>query len=681
MNKNMIALLIASAMVSVPVVSSVKAQNTTDSAEAAKTGRAATEVFGRKWNLNRPRLSPDGTKMVYQLARKGENYVAWVDLSKPGARPNIIAKSGYVRNKGDRQIVAWRFVGNDTVVASLFGRENFGGQLGDVSRLVAYDITEKSPKPRPLAWDGVAGNGGNIMHINHEDQKLLVERSTLKGQGRPEVVNIDVKSGKVSMVQRTNPIVNGWFADGNGVVRGGFSNSRGGTEKMLYRSGAKGAMKTISKVKDDSFTGGALTPSAFLSEPDMAYAIINDDGYGKVYKVNMKTQERVEMVKETPGYDVEGVITRQSDGRVMGFSLFNGRSYVEYVDPVAKEIQQFLDEDFGKNNASIISADKDFSKLLIEVAKPSQLATYYYYNLTSGEFRPLGFQSNILKNAEMNPVEAVDYKASDGMKIQAIVTYPRHRTHRKDLPVIVMPHGGPFGVKDRVEFGFFPWAQSMAELGYVVIQPNYRGSGGYGTEFVKEGRKANGYGMRMQDDLNDAVSWFAKEGLVDANRACVMGWSYGGYAAARGAQRDPNFWKCAVAGAGIYDVPMMNDYDLRVFGTFGASFQGTSDDPVGTSPARFAKDDWAPIMIVAGARDTRIPLEQSRTLVSRLKSSGKSQGTDFDYIEQKEGTHNLPYEDVHIEWLEAAGKWAERFNPAYISSDPDQAKPIKIRSN
>ncbi len=681
MKKNMIALLIASAMVSVPVVSSVKAQGAIDSAEAAKTGRVATEVFGRKWNFNNPSLSPNGDKMVYQVSRNGEYYLAWIDLTKASSKPRIIAKSGELIEKGDRRIISYRFVGNDTVVATLFGRENFFGQLGDVSRLVAYDIDQPNPKPRPLAWKGAAGNGASIMHIDHDEKYMLVERSSLDENGAAEVIKVNVDDGKFSMVQRSNPIVGGWFTDSKGVVRGGGGSSRGGTQKMLYRSGNKGAFKTKSKVKDKSFTGGALFPSILMDEPDMAYALSNHEGFNKVYKVNLATQEFVEMVKETPGYDVQAVIPNKDGNDIAGFVLFNGRTYVEYVDEVPKQIKEFLDDEFGDNNARIISRDEDYSKILIEVAKPNQLATFYFYNLLTGEFRALGHQSNILKNAELNPVEAVDYKASDGMKIQAIVTYPRHRTHRKNLPVLVMPHGGPFGVKDEVEFGFFAWAQAMAELGYVVIQPNYRGSGGYGTEFVKEGRKPNGYGHRMQDDLNDAVTWFAKEGLVDANRACIMGWSYGGYAAARGAQRNPEIWKCAIAGAGVYDFPKMKAYDTRAFGSFGANFQATADNLVEVSSARNTDGDWSPIMIVAGARDARIPLEQARTLVSNLKSSGKKETIDFAYIEQKKGTHNLPYEDVHIEWLKAAEDWMDRFNPAYISSDPDQAKPIKIRSN
>jgi dipeptidyl aminopeptidase/acylaminoacyl peptidase len=135
-------------------------------------------------------------------------------------------------------------------------------------------------------------------------------------------------------------------------------------------------------------------------------------------------------------------------------------------------------------------------------------------------------------------------------------------------------------------------------------------------------------------------------------------------------------WKCAMAGAGVYDFPMMKAYDTRAFGDFGANFQATSDDLIGISSARNTNGKWAPILIVAGLRDARIPIEQSRTLVSRLKGSGKKEGIDFRYVEQPKGTHNLPYESVHIEWLVEVENWARRFNPPYIASDPDKEPAV-----
>jgi dipeptidyl aminopeptidase/acylaminoacyl peptidase len=165
---------------------------------------------------------------------------------------------------------------------------------------------------------------------------------------------------------------------------------------------------------------------------------------------------------------------------------------------------------------------------------------------------------------------------------------------------------------------------------------------------------------------------YAAKGDVDAGRACIMGWSYGGYAAARGAQRDAKIWRCAVAGAGVYDMPLMHKWDAEHLSRFRSGFQATSDDPEGISPALHPEGPWAPLLIVAPERDARIPMEQSRTLVAALKKAGKIEGKDFRYVIQPKGTHNLPYDDVHMEWITEALAWMARFNPAYIPSDSDR---------
>ncbi|MEE9434798.1 MAG: prolyl oligopeptidase family serine peptidase [Sphingorhabdus sp.] len=642
-------------------------------------GRVATEVFGRKPNMQNPQISPDGTKIAYKAVRGSKDYIVYIDMSKKPIKPKVIVAATEVVDAGDRTVAGWRWVGNNKLILTMRSRDIFFGERGDVSRLVAYDLSTK--KLTTLAWDGAAGNGGSVRHIDHDNEEMTVQRSSLKNRGRSEVIKIDVNTGKYKMVQRSNTVISGYATDSKGVVRAAFGSNSSGQQRVLYRSDGKGNLKTVSKAVDKDFTGeGVIFPQVFLSEPDMAYAMSRNSGFNKLYKVNMKTGEESEPVFEKEGYDVQGLITNYDDTDVVGVRVFNGRTYSHYFEPKRKAVQKFLDESFGKYNARLQSIDRDFKKLIVHVGKPSQRGAFYLYDLESGKFSRLGWVSNKLKDAELNPMGAVDYTASDGMKIQAIMTYPRHRKTRKNLPVIVMPHGGPFGAKDDIRFGYFPWTQAMAELGYVVIQPNYRGSGGYGSEFEKEGRKPNGYGGRMQDDLNDAVTYFAEKGLVDKNRACIMGWSYGGYATARGAQRDPEVWRCAIAGAGVYDFPMMKAYDTRTFGSFGASYQATADDLVEISSARNTKGKWSPIMIASGLRDARIPIEQARVLVSRLKSSGKVEGKDFKYIENKKGTHNLPFEQQHVEWLVEAEKWLAMHNPAYIDTDPDKPLPVSVTS-
>jgi dipeptidyl aminopeptidase/acylaminoacyl peptidase len=686
----MATLLLSAAMLSVTPLATAHAADAAQETTEGKTpivvegriGRAETAVFGKRPFMRTPRLSPDGTKIAVMMSKNGVDNLGWIDLTKPGSAPTFFLAAEEQREVGDRSVQSWRWVGNKTIVYTLTSRENIGGGRFDMARLVGYDID--TGKMTPIAWDQAGANGARLMHIDHDKETVLIQRDSIKGgvdyNGNPEVIEASVRTGKFTIVQRPNVMVSSWISDGKGVIRAGTGDDGdSGKERLMYRSDGKSAFKTVSNEADKTFTGTQITPDVFLDEPDMAYATSNKDGFRKVYKVDLKTMQTVgEPIFGIKGYDVDGIVSNEDDNDMAGVNYTSTKERTKWFDPRLAQIQKFFDEDFGRGNVRIISRSKDDTKLLVFKGKPSEPGGYFVYDTESGKMQLLGWYHPVLKDADMNPMESIRYKASDGMEIEAVVTYPRHRPVRKNLPVIVMPHGGPFGIRDQEEFGFFPWHQAMAELGYVVIQPNYRGSGGYGKEFVKEGRKSNGYGIRMQDDLNDAVTWFANSGLIDKNRACIMGWSYGGYATARGAQRDPGVWKCAMAGAGVYDFPMMKAYDTRAFGDFGANFQATSDDLIGISSARNTNGKWAPILIVAGLRDARIPIEQSRTLVSRLKGSGKVEGTDFRYVEQPKGTHNLPYEDVHIQWLQEAEAWARRWNPPYIASDTDKEPPVTV---
>lgn len=669
------ALGLVLALASAVPMNSAAAQKaiSTDKAPADK-GLASrvlpVSVFAKRPFMGQPRISPDGTKVVAQMAKDKKGFLGLIDLSKPGAPPKFFIATDEYRDIGDRTVASWRWVGNDNVVVTMASRENIYGQRADVTRLIGYNV--KTGKLTPLAWDKATGYASGILHIDHDAGKFLLERqSEAYGTERwqlPEVVRVDVGTGKYEVVQRPNPLVDSWIADGRGVIRAATgSDPDTGKDRLLYRSNASEQFRTVANEADKSFTGASIVPQIFLDEPDMAVALSNRDNYRRAYKVNMKTMALGPVVFEKPGYDVEnGLYANWERNKLIGAGVIEEGDREYWFDADWREIQSNMDAQFGRGNAHLESRDRKDEKLIFFAGKSDQPGGYYLYDTTSGKLSLLGWVHPILEGASANPMATVVYTARDGVKIPAVVTMPRHRQGARNLPVVVLPHGGPFGVRQKEEFGFFPWHQALAEQGYVVIEPNYRGSGGYGKDFVLKGRAPDGYGKRMQDDLNDAVTWFAKQGTIDPKRACVMGWSYGGYAAARGAQRDADVWRCAIAGAGIYDFPMMTTWDRDRFGKFGAGFQATSNDPIGISSARHPEGKWAPILIVAGLRDQRIPIEQSRTLISRLKGAGKREGTDFRYIEQPQGTHNLPYEDVATEFLEETHKWLERWNPAYI---------------
>jgi acetyl esterase/lipase len=624
------------------------------------------------------RLSPDGNKIVARLARGGTDYLAWLDLSKPGSKPVLIAAAGEYKGIGDRTVKSFRFVGNDNIVFELWSRELVYGQRIDVTRLVAYNLA--STKLTPLGWEGAFGQAANILHIDHDRSKITFERESERyGTERwqlPEVIRVDVTNGDIETLVRPNPIVQQWFADGKGVVRGGIGYDRdNGKVRILYRSGPDGNFETVYNQADRDHTDSTIVPMMFLDEPDMAIVRSNKDGYQKLYKANLRTLELGQPIFERPGHDVGDVIEDDNGAKMIGVSVTEDGPRTIWLDRDLSEIQSYLDEALGKGAATIVSASRDYRKLLVHAGMPNQAGAYFYYDVTSGRFARLGWRDELLQDRRLNPVSTIRYRASDGETISAVLTMPRHRSGR-NLPLVVMPHGGPFGVRDAEEYDH--WPQAMAELGYVVVQPNYRGSGGYGREWVLKGRNS-GFGLRMQDDLNDAVTHLASQGIVDPKRVCMMGWSYGGYASARAAQRDADKYRCAIAGAGVYDLTTMRIYDKGYLGAFGAKYltAGTADlDSV--SPAANTSGRWAPIMIVHGTRDMRVPISQAKLLVSRLKGSGKRQGEDFDFLEQPKNTHNLPYNEDRVGWLVAAERWLERFNPAYIESDTDKPVPVRI---
>ena len=624
------------------------------------------------------RLSPKGDRMLATLGGGNDFLYAVIDLVK-GGKPQVFATAQTYKDAGQRTLSSYRWFDDRYVLLTLTSRENVAGFRVDLQRLASFDT--QTGKVQDLGWDNATADAADVLHLDPDNGRVLVARQA-NGDGNTEraflyqVDWIDVASGKIlQTVQRTNPIVNGWIADGDGIVRMGTSYDRdSGQARYLYRSGPKENFRTVQKTKDVDFTGTGIQPQIFLDEPDMAIVSSNHEGHDAIYKANLATMEITEKLFDVAGYDVGGAIPTEDEKNLAGYAYATDRVHYKWVDPKLVQVQQYFDEQFGESNWQIVSTNKGDTKFIIALARPSQLDTYYLYDLSSGSLKLVSYESIKLKDGMLNPVSMLNYKASDGLSMQAAVTMPRLRTGQKNLPVVVLTHGGPYGVRDYASYD--QWAQSIAEQGYVVVQPNYRGSGGYGSEFLKAGRK-DGFGTRMQDDLNDAVDTLAAQGTVDKLRACMMGWSYGGYASARAAQRDPDRWRCTIAGAGVYDLPKMRAYDEEYLGNFGANYLSKGAASLtDVSPARNAGGKWSPILIVHGVRDPRVPIEQARTLRDALKGAGKKEGVDYAYLEQPKNGHYGIYftKEERLEWLGGATAWLARYNPAYTQDDADFAK-------
>ena len=311
----------------------------------------------------------------------------------------------------------------------------------------------------------------------------------------------------------------------------------------------------------------------------------------------------------------------------------------------------------------IASASEDWSKILYLVNGFDTPGRYILQDIATGELTGIvGARSDIAAEA-VAEVATISYKARDGLGIQGILTWPSGSTpeSRKNLPLIVMPHGGP-AAYDRVGFDWM--AQYFANRGYLVLQPNFRGSTGYGTAFMQAGHGE--WGGKMQDDVSDGVLGLVKAGMADPERVCIVGASYGGYSALAGGAFTPELYDCVVAIAPVSDLPRMIrdvkrergsrhwavDYWQELIGDPRAE----KDKLEAISPVNAADKFTAPVLLIHGKKDTVVPIEQSEVMERALKKANK----DVTFVELKTEDHWLSYGETRLETLKAMSSFVDQ---------------------
>lgn len=273
-----------------------------------------------------------------------------------------------------------------------------------------------------------------------------------------------------------------------------------------------------------------------------------------------------------------------------------------------------------------------------------------------GKPESLGQYYPDLKSEMLGEVIPVGYSARDGQRIPSYVTLPptvRDTSQIKDLPFIVLPHGGPYA-RDSQRFDYF--SQFFASRGFAVLQMNFRGSEGYGEAFEKAGREN---WMIMQDDVEDGTKWLVEKGYADPDRICIAGWSYGGYAALMGAAKNPELYKCAVAMAALTDISrhISDQRDYR-FGEqsaksfIGAGFE-SKDDIKANSPVKIAEDITVPLLLAHGELDQQVNFNQFKLMKRALKESS----ADVTYMEFKDEDHYLSNEENRQDFFKGLDKF------------------------
>jgi len=374
----------------------------------------------------------------------------------------------------------------------------------------------------------------------------------------------------------------------------------------------------------------------------------NDKSKLYTYDPNNRT---FELMYEDPEYDVAGPVggCRQAQGGASIDEKTNELIYVSYY--AEKPVRLFFDEDSQQTNDMLNNAfpgsdvrpitwSKDRSKLVIAVSSSTNPGDYYYFDKENGTLSFLWDRSPWINRDMLAPKQPISYVARDGLKIHGYLTIPNN-TNGKNLPMVVHPHGGP---NARDTFGYDPYVQFLANRGYVVFQPNFRGSTGYGAYHYISANKQ--FGKTMQDDITDGVNYLIREGIADKDRIGIFGGSYGGYATMAGLAFTPDLYAAGINYVGVVDLELLQEGSNRNSRRFNGFYHelrlewGDPDLPedmeyiIETSPLRQAHKIKSPVLIMHGAQDNNVKLVHAKRLADKLDTLGK----EYEwYVEPYEG--------------------------------------------
>lgn len=405
----------------------------------------------------------------------------------------------------------------------------------------------------------------------------------------------------------------------------------------------------------------------FGQTPDTVLVGIDENGtLADIHEVNIATGQVGKRLVED-GLDVQPIHDRNTE-LLIGIIISGYDDDLVFLDKDLDSKWLSVKSAFPGNRVTLSSTSYDRTRWVVEVEGPHNSGTYYLVDLASHQAISLGERYPDIKPQDVGAFQWFDYKAQDGTALKAMVTLPPGYTMEtaRNLPGVVLPHGGPQG-RDYDRFDW--WAQAVASRGYVVIQPEFRGSGGFGQAFERAGWGQ--WGKIMQTDVSDAFKAVAAKGIVDPGRTCVHGWSYGGYATMASVTVQQGLYRCAIAGAGVYDLNAMLVWTGA--GTIEGSLDPTNrywktsmglngtNDPAGDaiSPAKLASRISVPVMLIHGREDTTVPIEQSNRMADAMRAANKP----FEYVVLEKETHHLEEAETRTKMLQAAIGFLLKNNP------------------
>ena len=610
-----------------------------------------TEAFASRGLLNSLDMSPDGRRIAATSFHKGDTIVVLLD----GNTREVVAN--YAMPK--KFAFEWmQWAGPDKLLVSIAQPGEFFG--GDVryTRLILMDLA--TGKTSYIGRKEPVVTGDDVIFIAPDGGYALVSmQRTIEEY--PSVWRFELRDGgKASVVERPREGVWNWTADSSGQVRIG-TGWRGGRHDVYSRSAAGGDLKRVERLKEEDVERRAWEVVRIEPGSDRAYVFYETgkgrDGFGVM---DFAKRGDIEPVHASDSYDVTAV-SFGPDGKPLGVRYTDDREQVAWLTPEDRARQAQLSRALQQPDVQVLSRAHDGSRMLVWAGSEADPGALYVYSPAEKRLDQFAEYRPKIDFRQLAPSRAVTYTARDGTPIRAYLTLPRGREAAK-LPLIVMPHGGPYGIRDSLTYD--DWVQLLANRGYAVLQPNYRGSGGYGDAFEKLGDGQ--IGRKMQDDLDDGMDWAVKEGFADPARVCMVGGSYGGYAALWAVLRNPERYRCAASWAGVTDWDSILRYDRKFFSPRGGRkwrerVEGTGGFDLDTvSPYRLAPTLTRPVLIAQGTEDTVVPPFQYHRF---RKAAAAAKVKPVELLLEGEG-HSFTQPANEKAWYDALLAFLAKHNPA-----------------
>ena len=643
-------------MAAFAITSTVQAQNNPPFDAAA--------AFGARPSVAQVSLSPDGKSVAYLTPLAGQGSAVFTLKLTKGAVPvRAAAVSGNPVRLGD-----CRWVSNERIVCVAYSVVDSTG-FAHLTATRLFAVNADGSNERLLSNHegvyaaGVSLYGGTIVDWQpNQEGAVLMTRDyvpehrldtrlgkTLEGLGVDWVDTKDLSNKTIEAPRRDAA---GYISDGRGTIRimaHGNSLADYQTEIIRYDYRMKDS-RDWHKLSDyNVLDRSGFEPVAVDPELNVAYGFKKKDGRRALYTVSLDEQMREDLLFARDDVDVDSIIQVGAQRRVVGVSYVTDIRRSKLTDPTFERIALSLNKALPNVALSVSDSSVDGMTLLIATGTDSDPGVYYIFDRQTHQLNTFLVHRSQLEGVKLATVKPVSFPAADGTMIPGYLTLPPGTTTAKGLPAIVMPHGGPSA---RDEWGFDWFSQFFASRGYAVLQPNFRGSTGYGDQWFH----SNGFHSWpiAIGDVLDAGRWLVKEGIADPNKLGIVGWSYGGYAALQSAVVDHSVFKAVVAVAPVTDLATLAEDHRRLsdFAIISAEVGDGATVHEG-SPAEHADKIKVPVLLFHGAQDGNVSIEQSKRMAARLASAGvKSELVTWDKLD-----HQLEDSSAREKMLRKSDEW------------------------